>query len=327
MTGLVVKNTGFWYLVLPEGQMPNNDLLQLDATAQPAEGGLIPCKVKGNFRLKGIRTTNPVAVGDWVVIEKNREGFAFITAIKERRNYIIRKSINLSKQAHILATNLDQTMLMVTVSHPQTSTNFIDRFLATAEAYNVPTILVINKIDLHNSEEQSYADDLAYLYRTIGYDVQQISVEKGIGIDELRGKLSHKTTLLSGNSGVGKSSLLNALIPDANTRTAELSDVHDQGMHTTTFSEMYWMADADAFIIDTPGIKGFGTIEFEKESVGHYFKEIFRTSADCRFNNCTHTHEPGCAVRTAVEEHRIAQSRYDSYLSILQDEDEGKYRE
>lgn len=332
MKGIVVKNTGFWYLVLPEGQKLSNDLLQLDATQQPVEGGLIPCKVKGNFRLKGIRTTNPVAVGDLVTYELNREGFAFITAIHERRNYIIRKSINLSKQAHILATNLDLVLLIVTVNHPQTSTTFIDRFLATAEAYNVPAILVINKADLYNAEELQYAQDLAYLYRTIGYPVHQISVKSGEGLTELKHLLSGKVTLLSGNSGVGKSSLLNALIPEVNTKTAEISDVHDQGMHTTTFSEMYRMDNDDneegnTYIIDTPGIKGFGTIEFEKESVGHYFKEIFRFSADCRFGNCTHTHEPGCAVRQALEEHYIAQSRFDSYLSILQDEEEGKYRD
>lgn len=332
MKGIVVKNTGFWYLVLPEGQKLSNDLLQLDATQQPVEGGLIPCKVKGNFRLKGIRTTNPVAVGDLVTYELNREGFAFITAIHERRNYIIRKSINLSKQAHILATNLDLVLLIVTVNHPQTSTTFIDRFLATAEAYNVPAILVINKADLYNAEELQYAQDLAYLYRTIGYPVHQISVKSGEGLTELKHLLSGKITLLSGNSGVGKSSLLNALIPEVNTKTAEISDVHDQGMHTTTFSEMYRMDNDDneegnTYIIDTPGIKGFGTIEFEKESVGHYFKEIFRFSADCRFGNCTHTHEPGCAVRQALEEHYIAQSRFDSYLSILQDEEEGKYRD
>ena len=332
MTGLVVKNTGFWYLVLPEGQDLKNDLLQLDATQQPAEGGLIPCKVKGNFRLKGIRTTNPVAVGDIVTYELNREGFAFITAIKERRNYIIRKSINLSKQAHILATNLDLVLLIVTINHPQTSTTFIDRFLATAEAYNVPAILVINKIDLHTEEERDYANDLAYLYRSIGYQVHMISVQTGEGIAQLQQQLKGQVTLLSGNSGVGKSSLLNKLIPDVNTKTAEISDVHDQGMHTTTFSELYKMNVSEdesqpTYLIDTPGIKGFGTIEFEKESVGHYFKEIFRYAADCRFGNCTHTHEPGCAVQQALEQQLIAQSRFDSYLSILQDEEEGKYRD
>ena len=334
MTGLVVKNTGFWYLVLPQGQQLDNSLLQLDATQQPAIGGLIPCKIKGNFRLKGIRTTNPVAVGDIVNYEVNQEGFAFITTIQERHNYIIRESINLSKPAHILATNLDAVVLVVTIQHPQTSTTFIDRFLATAEAYNVPTIIVINKADLLDDEEKNYADDLAYLYRSIGYDVLFISAKTGQGVDELQQRLLGKVTLLSGNSGVGKSSLLNRLIPDVNTKTAEISDVHDQGMHTTTFSEMYRMStptggesEGDTYLIDTPGIKGFGTIEFEKESVGHYFKEIFRTSANCRFNNCTHTHEPGCAVLRALDEHLIAQSRYDSYLSILQDEAEGKYRE
>ena len=338
MTGLVVKNTGFWYLVLPEGQALDNSLLQLDATQQPAVGGLIPCKVKGNFRLKGIRTTNPVTVGDCVTYELNQEGFAFITAISERRNYIIRKSINLSKQAHILASNLDLVLLIVTVQHPQTSTTFIDRFLATAEAYSVPAVLVINKIDLWDDDDRSYGEQLAYLYRSIGYDVHTVSVRTGQGIDALKQKLYGKTTLLSGNSGVGKSSLLNMLIPDINTKTAELSDVHDQGMHTTTFSEMYRMTEtasqsqegsnsSPTYLIDTPGIKGFGTIEFEKESVSHYFKEIFRTSAQCRFNNCTHTHEPGCAVLQALQDHYIAQSRYDSYLSILQDEGEGKYRE
>ncbi len=343
MTGLVVKNTGFWYLVLPDGQQLNNNLLQLDATQQPAEGGLVPCKVKGNFRLKGIRTTNPVAVGDRVNFELNKEGFAFIDRILERRNYMIRKSINLSKQAHILATNLDLALLIVTASHPLTSTTFIDRFLATAEAYRIPVLLVINKMDLYAGEDLEYVNYLSALYRHIGYPVFQVSVKTGLGLDDLKRELTGKTTLLSGNSGVGKSSLLNTLIPDVNTRTAEISDVHDQGMHTTTFSEMYVMPDEEAsasgapataedtlhptYIIDTPGIKGFGTIEFEKETVSHYFREIFKVAEDCRFGNCTHTHEPGCAVLQAVQDHRIAQSRYDSYLSILDDEEEGKYRE
>lgn len=335
MTGLVVKNTGFWYLVLPDGRKHNNTLLQLDATQQPAEGGLVPCKVKGNFRLKGIRTTNPVAVGDIVNFEINKEGFAFINRIEERRNYIIRKSINLSKQAHILASNLDLALLIVTASHPLTSTTFIDRFLATAEAYRVPAVLAINKMDLYEGTDLEYADFLTRLYRKVGYPVFQISVETGSGIDELRKELIGRTTLLSGNSGVGKSSLLNRLIPDVNTKTAQISDVHDQGMHTTTFSELYVMPQTEesptltspTYIIDTPGIKGFGTIEFEKETVSHYFREIFAMSENCRFGNCTHTHEPGCAVRKAVEDYEIAPSRYESYLSILEDEEDGKYRE
>lgn len=326
MTGLVIKNTGFWYLVLPEGQQPDNNLLKLDATQQPASEGLIPCKIKGNFRLKGIRTTNPVTVGDIVEYEINKEGYAFITRIEERRNYIIRKSINLSKQAHILAANLDCALLIVTVNHPQTSTSFIDRFLATAEAYNIPAVLVINKMDLYTAEEKDYADDLAYLYRSIGYEVLKTSVTTGEGLDTLHQMLAGKVTLISGNSGVGKSSLINKLIPGINARTSEISDVHNQGMHTTTFSEMYALG-TDSWLIDTPGIKGFGTIEFEKENVGHYFKEIFKISDNCRFGNCTHTHEPGCAVIEAVNNHQIALSRYDSYLSILEDETEGKYRE
>ncbi len=328
MTGLVVKNTGFWYLVLPEGQTLDNRLLQLDATQQPAEAGLVPCKVKGNFRLKGIRTTNPVSVGDIVSYEINKEGFAFIVAIENRRNYIIRKSINLSKQAHIIASNLDLAMLVVTTSHPQTSTTFIDRFIATAEAYQVPVVLAINKTDLYTTEEMEYANMLATLYCQIGYPVYLISVLTGEGIDDIRRETAGKTTLISGNSGVGKSSLLNRLIPDVHAKTAEISDVHDMGMHTTTFSEMYRLPAPDfGYIIDTPGIKGFGTIEFDKETASHYFREIFKTSQECRFGNCTHTHEPGCAVVRAVEEQRIALSRYNSYISILQDEDEGKYRE
>ena len=234
----------------------------------------------------------------------------------------------------------DQVMLILTVAHPATATTFIDRFLATAEAYRVPAVLVINKMDIYTDDEKRYADDLAYLYRYIGYPVHLISVKNGEGLDGLRDLLKGKTTLLAGNSGVGKSTLLNCLVPYANAKTAEISDTHDQGMHTTTFSEMYEMIDDDStkgywqskghdntYLIDTPGIRGFGTIEFEKETVGHYFPEIFRISAECRFGNCTHTHEPGCAVLTALQEHRISQSRYDSYLSILDDEDEGKYRE
>ena len=317
-------------MVLPEGKCLREESLRFAQAGfddgHPVADSLVPCKVKGNFRLKGIRTTNPVAVGDVVNYEMNREGFAFINRIEPRRNYIIRKSSNLSKQAHILASNLDQVMLILPVAHPTTATTFIDRFLATAEAYRVPAVLVINKMDIYTDDEKQYADDLAYLYRYIGYPVHLISVKTGEGMDELSELLKGKTTLLAGNSGVGKSSLLNCLVPYANAKTAEISDTHDQGMHTTTFSEMYEMTDG-TYLIDTPGIRGFGTIEFEKETVGHYFPEIFRISAECRFGNCTHTHEPGCAVLKALQEHRISQSRYDSYLSILEDEDEGKYRE
>lgn len=342
MKGLVVRNTGFWYMVLPEGKNLREESLRFAQAGfddgHPVADGLVPSKVKGNFRLKGIRTTNPVAVGDIVEYELNKEGFAFIKKIQERRNYIIRKASNLSKQAHILACNLDQVVLIVTVAHPQTATTFIDRFLATAEAYRVPAVIVINKMDIYDEDETRYANNLALLYRHIGYPVYQLSVETGVGIDALRQQLYGKTTLLAGNSGVGKSSLINLLVPQASAKTAEISDSHDQGMHTTTFSEMYELpADASTegsedghastYLIDTPGIRGFGTIEFEKETVGHYFKDIFAISADCRFGNCTHTHEPGCAVLQALSEHRISQSRYDSYLSILDDETEGKYRE
>ena len=336
-------------MVLPEGKNLREESLRFAQAGfddgHPVADGLVPCKVKGNFRLKGIRTTNPVAVGDRVTYEMNKEGFAFITQIEERKNYIIRKATNLSKQGHILATNLDQVLLLVTISHPQTATTFIDRFLATAEAYRVPAILLINKMDLYDEQERHTADELAYLYRYIGYPVHQVSIKSAEGIEEVKQILAGKTTLLAGNSGVGKSSLINTLIPEANARTAEVSDSHDQGMHTTTFSEMYELSYEssansptgqqlksqssipDTYLIDTPGIRGFGTIEFEKETVGHYFREIFRISSDCRFSNCTHTHEPGCAVLEALEDHRISQSRYDSYLSILQDETEGKYRE
>ncbi len=318
-------------MVLPEGKSLREESLRSVGfdDGHPVADGLVPCKVKGNFRLKGIRTTNPVAVGDIVEYELNKEGFAFINKIQERRNYIIRKASNLSKQAHILACNLDQVVLIVTVAHPQTATTFIDRFLATAEAYRVPAVIVINKMDMYDEDVTRDPNNLASLYRHIGYPVFQISVETGNGIDEFRQNLVGKTTLLAGNSGVGKSSLINLLIPGASAKTAEISDSHDQGMHTTTFSEMYEIPQetTDSYLIDTPGIRGFGTIEFEKETVGHYFKDIFRISADCRFGNCTHTHEPGCAVLQALEEHRISQSRYDSYLSILDDETEGKYRE
>ena len=319
MKGLVVKNTGSWY------------------TVRTDDGQLVDCKIKGNFRLKGIRSTNPVAVGDRVTITPpsggGQEG-AFISEIEDRRNYIIRKSQNLSKQSHIIAANVDQALLVVTVNRPQTSTTFIDRFLASAEAYRVPVHLVFNKTDLLSDDERHYQQMMVTLYENIGYECSQISAATGEGVEELRPLLEGKITLLSGNSGVGKSTLINRLVPDANLKTAEISDAHNTGMHTTTFSEMIplhlppsTLHLPPSYLIDTPGIKGFGTFDMEPEELTSYFREIFRFSADCRFSNCTHTHEPGCAVLEALENHYIAQSRYQSYLSMLDDKDEAKYRE
>ena len=308
MKGLVVKNTGSWY------------------TVRTDDGQLIESKIKGNFRLKGIRSTNPVAVGDRVELIVNQEGTAFITAIDDRRNYIIRKSQNLSKQSHIIAANVDQAFLIVTINYPQTSTTFIDRFLASAEAYRVPVILVFNKTDLLDEDEHRYQQMMMTLYENIGYQCVAISAEKGTGVEVLESLLQGKTTVLSGNSGVGKSTLINRLVPGASLRTAEISDAHNTGQHTTTFSEMIELS-CGGYLIDTPGIKGFGTFDMEPEELTSYFKEIFRFSKDCRFSNCTHTHEPGCAVLQALENHYIAQSRYQSYLSMMEDKDGGKYRE
>lgn len=320
MHGLVIKNTGSWYVVRTD------------------DGQLFDCKVKGNFRLRGIRSTNPVAVGDRVEIReqgagcKGQEEFFYITEIEDRRNYIIRKASNLSKQSHIIAANVDQAALVVTISHPETSTTFIDRFLASAEAYRVPVILIFNKTDIYDEADMRYMQAMTSLYESLGYTCLHCSASTGKGIDAIRQELQGKTTLLSGNSGVGKSTLINQLIPEANLRTAEISDAHDTGMHTTTFSEMIPLpgdseqSGASSWLIDTPGIKGFGTFDMERTEVAHYFREIFQIGQECRFGDCTHTNEPGCAVLQAVEEHRIAQSRYASYLSMLEDQDAEKYR-
>lgn len=311
MNGLVIRNTGSWYIV--------KDF---------ADGSEIPCKIKGNFRLKGIRTTNPVAVGDRVTVTINDDRTGFITAIEPRRNYIIRKASNLSKEAHILAANLDAAMLVVSLAHPTTSTTFIDRFLATAEAYRVNAVIVINKTDLLTEpEDRELLEAVAYLYRSIGYTVLELSAKTGEGLNSLHDILTGKTTLISGNSGVGKTSIINALIPGLDLKTAEISDIHDTGMHTTTFSEMFPLPGHDGgWIIDTPGVRGFGTIEMKREEISHYFPEIFRIGRDCRYSDCTHTHEPHCAVRQALEENLISQSRYNSYISILEDVDPDKYR-
>lgn len=358
MKGLVIKNTGSWYTVLTD------------------DGRTVDCKVKGNFRLKGIRSTNPVAVGDRVTISpaggsnaasqrskgqspagvqsasrvqevnaasqrsKDQEvaggsEVAFITEIEDRKNYIIRKSSNLSKQSHIIAANVDQAFLIVTVNYPETSTTFIDRFLASAEAYSVPVVLVFNKLDLLNADERHIQQMLITLYENIGYQCVEVSAQTGEGIDRLHELLEGRITLLSGNSGVGKSTLINRLVPGVNLRTSEISDAHKTGMHTTTFSEMIKVAPPPdpspvgrgaSWLIDTPGIKGFGTFDMEPEELTSYFREIFHFSKGCRFSNCTHTHEPGCAVLKALEDHYIAQSRYQSYLSMMEDKEDGKYR-
>lgn len=307
MHGLIIKNTGSWY------------------TVKTDDGRIVECKVKGNFRLKGIRSTSPVAVGDYVNIIMNAEGTALISAIDDRKNYIIRKASNLSKQSQIIAANLDQALLIITIKQPETSTTFIDRFLAGAEAYRVPVVLVFNKTDLLNDDERRYQQQMVELYETIGYPCIEISAETGMGIDQLQTLLKQKVTLVSGNSGVGKSTLINAIIPHAEQRTAEISNAHGTGMHTTTFSEMIELAEG-GYLIDTPGIKGFGTFDIEREELTSYFKEIFEFSKDCKFNNCTHTHEPGCAVLQAVENHYISVSRYQSYLNMLEDKDDSKYR-
>ena len=308
MKGLVVKNTGSSYLVKTD------------------EGTAVECIIKGNFRIKGLRSTNPVAVGDRVILGEQTGETVYITEIEDRKNYIVRKPTNLSKQLHILAANIDLALLIITIKSPTTNTTFIDRFLATAEAYRIPAHILINKVDLYDAEDLEYMEALIQLYTSIGYPCTVISAKKDIGIDQLSSLMQGKISLLSGNSGVGKSTLINAIDPLHNARTGDISESHHKGMHTTTFSEMFELTNG-GYLIDTPGIKGFGTIDMKPEEVGHYFKEIFATSQDCRFNNCSHTHEPGCAVLEAVKEHRISESRYTSYLSILNDEDDGKYRE
>ncbi len=311
-TGRVIKNLGSTYLV------------RLDST-----GEIVNCRAKGSFRIKGIRTTNPVAVGDFVEISLRDADNEYITSILPRKNYIIRRASNLSKESHILASNLDQAIIVISIVNPMTPTTFIDRFLATSEAYNIPAAVVINKSDLWDEDDRQFANAISALYRSIGYPVLIVSACTGQGLDELIELTKGKTSLMAGNSGVGKSSLINALAPGADLRTGEISDQHHTGMHTTTFSEMVDLPYGGE-LIDVPGVKGFGVIDFSPEEVSHFFPEIFRIGRDCKYSDCLHTGEPGCAIIPAVEEARIAQSRYASYLSILEEtqESEGtdKYR-
>ena len=289
-------------------------------------GETVECKVKGKFRLKGIRTTNPVAVGDRVIVSPAAGDVSYITEIFPRKNYIIRRASNLSKESHILAANVDQALLVVSLKQPETPIIFIDRFLATCEAYNIKAALIVNKADLFDEECRELAEGMRILYTGLGYGFLVTSAETGEGIEKLKEMTKDRLSLMAGNSGVGKSSLINLLVPGANLRTGQISDIHQTGMHTTTFSEMVPLPYGGE-LIDIPGVKGFGMIDFEREEVSHYFPEIFKASANCKYGNCCHTGEPGCAVKEMVDSHYIAESRFNSYLNILEELEEGeKYR-
>ena len=306
MTGLVYKSTGSWY------------------TVKTFNGKFYECRIKGKFRLKGIKSTNPIAVGDYVDFEletKNNEETGVINRIQDRKNYIVRKSVNLSKQTHIIASNIDQVFLLVTINNPPTFTSFIDRFLITAEAYSIKTVLLFNKIDSYDEDTLVEVKYLAALYRKIGYECIGISAKTGKNIDKVKALMKGKVSMFSGHSGVGKSTLINAIEPGLDLKTKEISEQHQQGQHTTTFAEMFDLS-FDAKIIDTPGIKGFGVVDMDKEEVGDYFSEFFELKQHCKFNNCLHIHEPNCAVKEALDNDEIAFSRYRSYLQILEGEDE-----
>jgi ribosome biogenesis GTPase len=306
MTGIVYKSTGSWYTV----KTPN--------------GKFYECRIKGKFRIQGIKSTNPIAVGDVVEFDietKNNTATGVIKRIEERKNYIVRKSVNLSKQTHIIASNVDQVFLLVTINNPPTFTSFIDRFLVTAEAYSINTVILFNKIDAYDEETILEVKYLASIYRKIGYECIGISATTGKNIDKVKEMMLGKISMFAGHSGVGKSTLVNAIEPSLDLKTKEISNQHMQGQHTTTFAEMFDLS-FDAQIIDTPGIKGFGVVDMEKEEVGDYFPEFFELKQDCKFNNCLHLKEPKCAVKDALENDEVSYSRYRSYLQILEGEDE-----
>lgn len=310
--GLVIKSTGSWF------------------TVESENGELFECKIKGKFRIKGIKSTNPVAVGDHVEFtvqntsqDEKEKNVGLITAISERKNYIIRRSQNLSKQSHIIAANVDQAVLVVTLNYPVTTTTFIDRYLASAEAYRVPVLIVFNKIDRLDNEQQNLLNSLIDIYTKIGYKCLSTSATTGFGIDNLKEALKNRINVVNGHSGVGKSTLINILEPGLKLKTMDISDMHNTGKHTTTFSSLFKL-NFGGYIIDTPGIKAFGMLEMEAWEISHYFPEIFKISSLCQYNNCSHTHEPGCAVKSAVENNEIAQSRFISYLGLLEADD--KYR-
>ena len=310
MQGIVYKSTGSWY------------------TVKGDDGVFYECRIKGKFRIKGIKSTNPVAVGDKVVFDLETVDNAthgIITAIGNRKNYIVRKSVNLSKQVHIIAANVDQAFLMVTLNNPTTYTSFIDRFLVTAEAYDIPAILLFNKLDVYDGEEMVEVDYLMDLYANIGYQVLGISAKSGENVGRVKAMMKNKTSMFSGNSGVGKSTLINCLEPDLELKTAEISEQHLQGQHTTTFAEMYELSFG-AKIIDTPGIRGFGIVDMKKEEIGDYFPEFFALKSECKFHNCLHLDEPKCAVKQALEDNKLAWSRYRSYVQMLEEDAEENYR-
>ncbi|MCB9336228.1 MAG: ribosome small subunit-dependent GTPase A [Flavobacteriales bacterium] len=308
MKGIVIKSTGSWYTVRLEN------------------GEKVEARILGKFRLSGIRTTNPVAVGDVVCTKKDDSGTVVINGIDERKNYIIRKSINLSKRSHILAANIDQAILVVTLAQPQTFTGFIDRFLVSAEAYHIPTIILFNKVDIYNEDELEKLKDLKKVYSQIGYQCIEVSATENINIDKVKELMKNKTSMVSGHSGVGKSTLLNCIEPDLNLKTSEISESHLQGKHTTTFAEMFELSFG-GYIIDTPGVKAFGLIDFDKNELSHYFLEMRERLNDCQFNNCQHINEPKCAIKEAVAKGEIAEFRYNNYLSMYNDDQEESYRD